>query len=630
MADFRKYVLAFAGIACTLGFTGIASAQQGSPVCTASVANPFDMRAEGVTEQAGDVVLVCTGGTPIAAGASIPQVNITVGGNANITSRLFNSTTGINEALLLIDEPGTGSINGIATYPISTCPNSGIGVVNPCAMTGTGAGGGVGSPTYSPAAGTTGAPRYNAFQGALVSNSQVTFFGVPFDPPATGASLIIRITNIRMNVSSLGAPPAGSFSSVQAYLTISASAGFSINNPVQVVGNVRRGLVVGTLTSGTSTTSGSPSTLQQCSTRTAGATAGAVTAVQTINFSEGFATSTKLRLPIAGMAPLGIPGNFQNTESQFIPQTGAVIAGTGLADFATRIKITINNVQAGVTIYVPTTIVSAQTVSGVPTEVFTLVSTSSETAAAGTALSPTTGTNIPGNYFAASPSSGVVFAVYEVTSQLPISTSTIESFSVPIAVSFTAAPATNSPGLGISTVNVDYAPSTASSTTAVVGAPIPRFVPTSTATNGFSINACSTVLLFPFMSNLAGFDTGVAIASTSTDPFGTSAQTGSCTLNFYGSGAPAAFVTPNIPSGTVYTNLVSTVAPGFQGYMIAQCRFQYGHGFAFITDGFGGPGRGLSEGYLALVIPDPGTNGGSRNASSLDKSAAGSGENIAN
>ena len=59
--------------------------------------------------------------------------------------------------------------------------------------------------------------------------------------------------------------------------------------------------------------------------------------------------------------------------------------------------------------------------------------------------------------------------------------------------------------------------------------------------------------------------------------------------------------------------------------MIAQCRFQFAHGFAFITDGFGGPGRGLSQGYLALVIPDPNGNGG-RKANDLSKSATGSGE----
>jgi hypothetical protein len=43
-------------------------------------------------------------------------------------------------------------------------------------------------------------------------------------------------------------------------------------------------------------------------------------------------------------------------------------------------------------------------------------------------------------------------------------------------------------------------------------------------------------------------------------------------------------------------------APEFQGYVIAVCEFQYGHGFAFITDGFGGI-PALAQGYLALVIP---------------------------
>ena len=43
--------------------------------------------------------------------------------------------------------------------------------------------------------------------------------------------------------------------------------------------------------------------------------------------------------------------------------------------------------------------------------------------------------------------------------------------------------------------------------------------------------------------------------------------------------------------------------PGFQGYIIAQCRFQYAHGFAFITDGPIGQAR-VAEGYLALVMDD--------------------------
>jgi hypothetical protein len=103
-----------------------------------------------------------------------------------------------------------------------------------------------------------------------------------------------------------------------------------------------------------------------------------------------------------------------------------------------------------------------------------------------------------------------------------------------------------------------------------------------------------------------GFDTGIAISSTSTDPFGTSAQSGTCTLNWFGAAFTGTTPTPVINSGTTFTTLtslvLSNVTGGFSGYMIAQCRFQYAHAMAFITD-LGA--RNLAMGYLALIIPDP-------------------------
>ena len=166
---------------------------------------------------------------------------------------------------------------------------------------------------------------------------------------------------------------------------------------------------------------------------------------------------------------------------------------------------------------------------------------------------------------------------------------------------------------------------------------IPRFADTSVLTPIITISACQTDLLFTFLTNQAGFDTGFEIANTSTDPFGTSAQNGTCTLNWYGSGPAAgtATTTPSIASGTAYTNLVSSAAAGFQGYMIAVCNFQFGHGFAFISDGYGQPGRGLSQGYLASVIPTPGIQpaaagtAAARNASDAHLSGvAGGGEGL--
>ena len=64
MADFKRYALAFAGLAAFVGVSGTASAQSFSNMtCIAQASTPFQQRAEGITEQAGDVVIACTGGT---------------------------------------------------------------------------------------------------------------------------------------------------------------------------------------------------------------------------------------------------------------------------------------------------------------------------------------------------------------------------------------------------------------------------------------------------------------------------------------------------------------------------------------------------------------------------------------
>jgi len=114
--------------------------------------------------------------------------------------------------------------------------------------------------------------------------------------------------------------------------------------------------------------------------------------------------------------------------------------------------------------------------------------------------------------------------------------------------------------------------------------------------------ATKTRLIFPFVTNINGFDTGLAISNTTSDPFGTTPVAGTCTLNFFGSAAPPAFTTPSIAAGTTYANLASTIAPGFQGYMIATCNFPFAHGFAFISDV---GARNLAMGYLPTNVCSP-------------------------
>jgi hypothetical protein len=159
---------------------------------------------------------------------------------------------------------------------------------------------------------------------------------------------------------------------------------------------------------------------------------------------------------------------------------------------------------------------------------------------------------------------------------------------------------------GSSTVQIRMEPNSTTTSTEV-----PRFLHpyiNSPADAFITTNKCTTNLLFTFLTNATGvgFDSGMAIANTSQDPYGTAPQHGSITIYFYGTNAPAPLTTPDVPAGTVWANSLSAIAPGFQGYAIAVAQFQFGHGYAFITGKYN-PGSvyDVAEGYVAVVIPDP-------------------------
>src|SRR5437764_1391257 len=90
---------------------------------------------------------------------------------------------------------------------------------------------------------------------------------------------------------------------------------------------------------------------------------------------------------------------------------------------------------------------------------------------------------------------------------------------------------------------------------------------------GSELPAGKAWLLFSFVTNTAGFDTGVAISNVSADPIATVHQSGCVRLHFYGSNAPAAIRSSPVFPGTVYTNLASYMSPNFQGYIVAECDF---------------------------------------------------------
>ena len=610
MAAFRKLFPALA-VLVLLGLVTTASAQTAAFQCTANAGVPPLARSEGLTELVGDVVLNCTGGTPTPVGTQIPTANISVFLNTAVTSRLLGTTTGQpgnSEALLLIDEPNAALAAGAGgQVPCLVAPS--------CPVYGTGGGPTAFKGTDAPTGGTA-TNTENIWVGTVSGNS-VTFIGVPVEPPGSAGTRVYRITNIRANASAVA--PGGFGTPGQVVALISATpatsatgltSSFPINNPQQIVGFVQAGLTFSVRNAkNDDSQSSSNRQFYQCND---------VNRRKNnifIRFAENFATSFKTRTVAAyagtETSPLpvdqSVPGLIYNSESGFYNHNLATPLGTaGLADFGTRLKATFTNIPAGVRLFVGLTNIptpgSSSTLAArlVGAEVGAFFPVAASTTDSFTY----SGSSNPLGVAELTPVSGTATAVWEVLAADPL---VAQNFDFPVWFGWSGDPGNNSPALGTGSVAGSFAP-TPPSFSASDGAkasstlPIPRFVDTGSAKAFFVINQCRTNLLYPFVTNQLGFDTGLAIANTTQDPFGTSPQAGTCALNFYGANAPSAVTTPSIAGGTVYATLASTAAPNFQGYMIAVCNFQMGHGFAFVSD-LGA--RNLAMGYLALVMPDP-------------------------
>lgn len=599
MAEFRKWFPALAAFALMLGASATANAQP-SFSCSTNAGVPPLVRAEGLAELVGDLILNCTGGTPTAANAAVPQVNIEIFLNTNITSRLLSDPW--SEALLMIDEPTPGNQRYCTT-------NGG------CAMTADGAGS-----NY-----TTGVA--NVFQGRQTGANRIAWLGVPIDAPGTNRTRIVRITNVRANANQLGVSSTLIPTQIVMFISVTGTNFVTINNPQQTVAFIQPGMSfsVRNITS---------SYLQCASTNRDASTdsSRALTTVgHVVRFTEGFASAFKIR-NTAGSSSADVsnaptaqnmPGFNYNTESGFYNPTvlsgsnnvsglTSNIGNAGLADHGTRLHARFSNVPAGIVLYASVYGVTSSSTPAITgafgsgSSPIRLVSTDANGGGAFSAVNATN-TSLGIAMAPVSLSNGAGSAVWEVMSS---NVNLVETFEAAVGVSYTANTTNNLPALGTASVAGTFAPLSTVGT-ASSSAPLPRFADTSAARTLFTLNACTTNILFPFVTNQLGFDTGLAISNTSVDPFGTAPQTGPCRLNYYGGttgggAAPAAQTSAAVPAGQQLLatlsgggNLGIAATPGFQGYIIAQCSFQYGHGFAFISDV--GANR-ISEAYLALIL----------------------------
>jgi len=624
MVNFRKMFLALGVVALAFGAASTANAQQAPAFsCVGNAGVPPLVRAEGLTELVGDLVLNCNGGVPTAVGAPVPQANVQIFLNTNITSRLTADPW--SEALLMIDEPGPTaqrycSVNG-------GCAITGVG-------TAAGSDGIVDGVDYD-VTGESAIP--NVFQGRQSGANSIVWLGVPIDPPGTNATRIIRITNVRANANQLGVSSTLIPTQIVMFVSVTGTTSVPISNPQQTVAFIQPGMSF-------SVRQAVSSYLQCVSFNSAAATDTSKALVNglgtIVRFSEGFASSFKRR-NVAGFvdadtSPTPVnqnaPGAIYNTETGFYNQSPVILTGSstngltnaGLADHGTRLMARFAGVPAGVSLYAtlyPVTTCSDCGPAGRPAITGARTATTATLTQArlvttdgngGSAFSRVTGTNNSSFDFAAATApialnNGAGTAVWEVMNADPLTSQTYE---FGIGVSYVANTSNNLPGLGSATVAGSFAP-LSTVTTAHASAPIPRFADTSVARTIFTISACTTNLLFVFLTNRDGFDSGIAISNTSVDPFGTAPQSGPCRLNYYGDtagggAAPAAQNSAVVPAGRQLLAVLSSggnygiaATPGFQGYMIAQCQFQYAHGFAFISDV--GANR-VSEAYLALIL----------------------------
>jgi hypothetical protein len=304
---------------------------------------------------------------------------------------------------------------------------------------------------------------------------------------------------------------------------------------------------------------------------------------------------------------------------------GSVSAGAianppilGLADHGTRFILKLTNIPTQINVNVgalTSNLTTGSTVTGIGA-----VTTSDANGAGAFAPPGSTSVTISG---------GAASIVWEV---LTTDTASFELFKPTIVFSWTAG---NLPPVG-SSVNGRgwYAPLSQTPYAANHTHAIPRFLDNSVQGSPIlTVNACRSNLLFPFISNKGGFDTGLAISNTSRDPFTVvagagnfdfwnywpgyvdntpaSQQSGICTLYYYGQVGANNYYAPSPQPTTgvvlagdhvVWSLSTGGGAPalaGFQGYLIARCDFQYAHGFAFISDV---GAQKLAMGYLALIF----------------------------
>jgi hypothetical protein len=606
----------------------IPSVGLGTIVCQSTAVPPV-VRAEGIAELVGDVIVTCSN-VPGPLSSTVEgqlrnriTTNVSLSLNVNVTNnRDFGAGTSVTDAVLVVNENNCFVPSAVGSAGASPVPFAIAGCIGT-------------DPRFQ-------APQFGTLAGA---GNRLEWNQVDFPVPGSSASGVavdcasspvacfpfvttVRITSVRGNASQLGVPDEASFPSTQiiAFLSITGPTTISVQNNQLNVAVPILGLIVGGPDGDRSVSGNQLLTGLQCVTQDAFDDP----LTTWIQLTEGFATAFKT---------LGVPtfaaGQTQWESGYFAPGSGKNYSGgiEGGATQGTRFLLRFVNIPEGVELRVLNRVAHGIAVIGggatqvVGSNVPVVPATSPPTVVPTLVLHRVAGTDSTGlggnlvtagagaSWFEVPLSGNTGYAVYEVVEDNPFAG---ENIWVPVQAGWEADTSNDRPEVGTGQVFVSFAPVSTNFTSDRdengINEGEPRFVESQTARPLITIVRCTSTLLFPFVTNQAGFDTGIAIANSSKDWLGTDPQNGTCTIHYHGEttggGAAPADQTSIVINGG--EQLIFTLsggntdqgiagAPDFQGYIIAVCEFQFGHGYAFITDGFGGIPN-MAQGYLALIL----------------------------
>lgn len=308
---------------------------------------PTLVRAAGMAELVGQIVMVCSGGTPTPAGTPVPRYAVKVRLSTPAASRVLDTVTQASEASLVFDEQILFS--GGSPQP---CPATGV----PCPVIGTG---GVTNPYHAPGS-------YSLFQArAGAESNTIVFSNIPIDPPGPNDTRTIRIMNIRADVSAV---PLGEMfpSAIFGIVTIEGTPSIPVGDGTSITANLaylidgvkfeaRNGLNTEVLAApvevsssglNPSIASGIVSTPPQIHVRVSEQMGGAMLRTRT----ETAWPNADAGAPISAQVVIGSEGIA--TESGYfnpnLPAEGG-LNRAGLADSGTRFYVLLDNVPPGVT-----------------------------------------------------------------------------------------------------------------------------------------------------------------------------------------------------------------------------------------------------------------------------------------